>query len=299
MDGSPRLTLEDVVTADPSAVMGATYATTHWGLGRLAKVYDYATRLPYHIHPRLEHARLVGRKSKEEANHFPPDVDLGRHPETFFGVHPWIAEQRRHEVLLPYLVDWDSDLILRHSRAELEVPDEGFHVPAGILHAPGTAVTIESRVYSDVYAMLQAVVDGYPISKELLFHDVRPADRTNYGEAFLLGWPDWELNGDPYFYENRHLSPRLIDSSRQTGGEECWIYYNTLKFSGKKFDRSPSADLHDEGEGGLWRVRVEGAGELRRPLRSRRRARDGRAAGDVLPRSDPSRRIQRILMRRC
>ncbi len=29
------------------------------------------------------------------------------------------------------------------------------------------------------------------------------------GERFILELIDWEENGDPYFYENHHLSPRL------------------------------------------------------------------------------------------
>lgn len=248
-DGKSRLTLRDVVDASPGQIMGEAYASTHLGLGRLAKIFDYADRVPYHLHPRARHAALVGRNSKDEAYYFPEGFDLGRHPETFFGVHPWIAEQRAYDTLLPYLVDWDSDLILRHARAEVQVPTDGFHVPSGILHAPGTAVTIELQEDSDVFAMLQALSAGRVISKELLFKDVRPEDRESKGERFILELIDWELNGDPYFYENRHLGPRIIEASRQDAGEESWIFYNTTKFSGKKLVVRPGCtyDVRDEG----------------------------------------------------
>ena len=159
---------------------------------------------------------------------------MGAHPETFLGVLPSIVENEEYDILLPYLVDWDSDLILRHSVAYLQVVDEGFHVPSGVLHAPGSALTIELQEDSDVFAMLQAVVGGTAISKELLWKDVRPEDRERMGERFILELIDWEENGDPYFYENHHLSPRLIEGSRTRSGEEYWIYYNTTKFSGKK-----------------------------------------------------------------
>ena len=43
-------------------------------------------------------------------------------------MHPSIAEDKDYEVLLPYLEDWDSDLILRHSIAYVQVPEEGFHI---------------------------------------------------------------------------------------------------------------------------------------------------------------------------
>jgi hypothetical protein len=234
LEGGERLSLLEAVQADPVAIMGAHYAATHTGLGRLAKVFDYHGRLPLHLHQREEHAALVGRHSKDEAYYFPEAFDLGPHPETFFGVHPWISDSKSYDVLLPYLQDWNSDGILRYSRAYQQVAGEGFHVPSGVLHAPGTAVTIELQEDSDVFAMLQALNDGRIISKELLWKDVRPEDRELHGERFILELIDWEQNADPYFYENHHTPPKPIESSRQPGGEEHWIFYNTAKFSGKK-----------------------------------------------------------------
>jgi hypothetical protein len=249
-DHGERILLRDAVAADPAAVLGATYAATHpTGLGRLAKLFDYGYRLPYHVHPPQEFASLVGCNAKDESYHFPGGVDVGAHPETFFGVHPWIAEQKAHDTLLPYLVDWDSDLILRHARAELQVAGEGFHVPSGVLHAPGTALTLELQEDSDVLAMFQALNAGRIISKELLFKDVRPQDREEHGERFPLGFVDWELNGDPWFYENRHLSPQPVVGTAGDG-DETWIFYNTSKYSGKRLVLPP---------GGRHRLREPGA----------------------------------------
>jgi hypothetical protein len=200
----------------------------------LAKIFDYSTRLPLHLHQRSEHAALVGRRPKEEAYYFPPGVEMGPHPECFLGVHPSVAQGGNRALLLPHLQDWNSDLILQHSVAFLQVSEQGFHVPAGVLHAPGSALTIELQEDSDVFAMLQALNAGKIISKELLWKDVRTSDRETKGERFILELIDWETNADPYFYDNHHLSPQLIEESRQEGGEEYWIYYNTPKFSGKK-----------------------------------------------------------------
>ncbi len=259
LDGSHRVTLKEAVEADPRAILGEAYASTHAGLGRLAKIFDYGARLPLHLHQRPEHAALVGRHSKDEAYYFPPDVDMGPHPESFFGVHPSIVEERRFDVLLPYLVDWDSDLILRLTQGYVLVPEEGFHIPSGVLHAPGTALTIELQEDSDVLAMLQALNAGRIISKELLWKDVRPEDREEQGERFILELIDWDANGDPHFYENHHLSPQLIESSRQAGGEESWIYYNTTKFSGKKLVLKPGASYTSKDNGTynilVWRGR--------------------------------------------
>jgi hypothetical protein len=234
-----RMTLREAVEAAGDLVMGAEYAKTHKGLGRLAKIFDFASRIPYHLHQRQEDAALVGHNSKEEAYYFPEDVDPGQHPETFFGVHPSIVERKQYDVLLPYLVEWKDDLILRHARAYLLVPGEGFHLPAGGLHAPGTALTIELQEDSDVFAFLQALVAGKIVSKDLLFKDVRKQDRERLGERAVLNQVDWEVSGDPYFYENRHTSPQPVTEKKQPGGEESWIYYNTRKFSGKKLVVKP------------------------------------------------------------
>ena len=85
---------------------------------------------------------------------------MGPHPEAFLGLQPQMAEPANHERLLPYLVDWDSDLILQHSVAYLQVAEQGFHIPSGVLHAPGSALTIELQEDSDVFAMLQALNAG-------------------------------------------------------------------------------------------------------------------------------------------
>ena len=252
IEGAEPITLREAVDGDPVAIMGEEYSATHEGLGRLAKIFDYSTRLPLHLHQRQEHAALVGRRSKDEAYYFPPGVDMGPHPESFLGLHPSVAEAQNHALLLPFLEDWDSDQILQHSVGYTQVADEGFHIPSGVLHAPGSALTIELQEDSDVFAMLQALNAGRIISKELLWKDVRPEDRETKAERFILELIDWEANGDPYFYEHHHLSPQLIDGSRQDGGEESWIYYDTTKFSGKKLVvrpgrsyRSTDAGVHN------------------------------------------------------
>jgi hypothetical protein len=264
LDGDERITLKEAVEVAGPAILGGEYAKTHKGLGRLAKIYDFAARIPYHLHQRKQDAALVGRNPKEEAYYFPEDVELGPHPETFFGVHPFIVEQKQYEVLLPYLVDWKDDLILRHSRAYLLVPGEGFHLPSGVLHAPGTALTIELQEDSDVFAMLQALVAGKIISKDLLYKDVRQQDREERGERVILDHVNWEVSGDPYFYENRHTAPQLIEETNQAGGQEHWIYYNTTKFSGKRLVVKPGQSFTSQDKGVynvlVWRGRGRYAG---------------------------------------
>ncbi len=248
-----QITLKAAVKVAGDLVMGSQYHQEHAGLGKLAKIFDYAERLPYHLHQMKEHARLVGCNSKEEAYYFPEGVDMGPSPETYFGVHPYIARDSMQEVLLKYLKEWKDDTILQHSRAYKQIPGDGWHVPAGTLHAPGSALTIELQEDSDVFAMLQAKVGDTTIDKSLLFKDVTQADRERQGEASVLEMVNWEVNGDPYFYENRHTPQVPIENGGNGSGDEYWIFYNTDRFSGKKLVVKP---------GGTYRSIDKGAYNL-------------------------------------
>ncbi|MBN1298996.1 MAG: hypothetical protein JW997_04850 [Actinobacteria bacterium] len=250
-----EITLKDAVSLLPEAILGSKYSKNHKGLGRLVKIYDFASRIPFHIHQMEKDARLVGHNSKDEAYYFLDDAPIGPHPETFFGVHPYISEQKKYDILLPYLTEWKDDLILKHSRAYLNVPGEGFFLPSGVLHAPGTALTLELQEDSDVFAMLQALNAGKIISKDLLFKDVRKADREKYGEKIILEQIDWEVCGDPYFYENHHLESIPIKNNTQDGAQEYWIYYNTSKFSGKKLIIKPGKSFISK-ENGVFNIFV-------------------------------------------
>jgi hypothetical protein len=234
-----RWSLKAAVESAGDLIMGDEYAQTHSGLGRLAKILDYADRISFHYHQDEASAALVGCNPKEEAYYFLEDTDPGPRPETFFGVHPSIVEQQNYEILLPHLVDWKDDTILKHSRAYRQIPGEGFHVPAGVLHAPGTALTLELQEDSDVYAVLQAASGGQVNPKDILFQFIRPEDQAQHGERIILDQINWPVSGDPYFYENYRTMPQSVQAAPQDGGQEYWIFYNTAKFSGKKLVVKP------------------------------------------------------------
>ncbi|MEW6651967.1 MAG: hypothetical protein AB1394_00710 [Bacteroidota bacterium] len=260
IDYNRDITLKEAVECAPELIMGDEYSKTHNGLNRLAKIFDYEERLPYHIHQMQHHAKLVGCNSKEEAYYFPEGLPMGKSPETFFGVHPYIVEQKKYDVLLQHLIEWMDDSILQHARAFKQLPNDGFHVPSGTLHAPGTALTIELQEDSDVFAMMQAKCGAKMINKQLLFKDVRKEDRQALGEKIILEMINWEISGDPYFYENRHTPPVLISDSEMAN--EYWIFYNTTKFSGKKLVIKPGRKILSE-ENGVYNILVwNGKGEF-------------------------------------
>lgn len=262
LENDLSLTLKEAIYHAKELIMGEKYSQKYKDLGRLIKVLDCADRINFHYHQIDKDAALVGRKSKEEAYYFPVEAPLGPHPETFFGVHPYIVEQKKYDIILSHLIEWNSDLILRHSRAYIQVRDDGFHLPAGIPHAPGSALTIELQEDSDVYGNLQALYRGKIFSKDTLFHDIREEDKKKFGEKIVIYQIDWEKSGDPYFYENRRTPPILIKESIQVGGEEYWIFYNSKKFSGKKLIVYPNSDYLSKDRGAYTILVWKGRGKI-------------------------------------
>lgn len=249
------LLLLDALASSRELLMGEDYSRKYSTFGRLAKVFNFEKRLFYHLHQMQKDAELVGCNGKEEAYYFPEEVDLGADPVSFYGVHPYIADEKKYDLILPYLKDWNSDLILKHSRGYLQVRGEGLHLPAGIPHAPGTACAIELQEESDVFANLQALLNGKILSKDTLFKNIRKEDRERIGESIILNQIDWAKSGDPYFYENRRTVPVLIKESSRAGCEEYWIFYNTKKFSGKKLIVKPDQTCKSR-ENGVYNILV-------------------------------------------
>jgi hypothetical protein len=233
-DGA-SVTLKAAVEALPGEIMGEDYANLHKGLCRLPKIFDNADRLPFHIHQRQQDAEKIGKKSKEESYYFPPGLPMGPHPETFFGLHPFIVRENRKDIIAKCLEDWErTDKLLAFSRAYINMPDDGFHLPPGILHAPGSALTIELQEDSDVSGMFQGRLAHTLLDKGVLTRDIPQSELEERGMMAAVEQLDWEANGDPYFYENHHTPPVRVEGTNTASSEEWWIFYNPRKYSGVK-----------------------------------------------------------------
>jgi len=253
-DGS-QILLRDAVSAAGDLLLGKEQFEKYGGITMFTKLFDFAAPIPFHLHQMKQHTQPLGKGPKDEAYYFPEGVPTGSFPYTFLGVHPSLALPENRTKLIPYLEMWETDEILKFSRAYKLVPGEGFLVPSGTLHAPGTALTLEIQEASDVFAMFQGIAGGRPISRDLLWKDVDPMVQKRNDLLSILDLVNWQTSGDPYFYENYHTSAILVDSSRQSGGEEYWIFYGSTKFSGKKCVVRPGRNL-DCRERGAFTVLV-------------------------------------------
>ncbi len=69
-----NILLADAIKICGSSIMGVDYFRGHNSLGRLPKIYDYSTRVFFHIHQSGEFARRVGKNPKEEAYYFLEEI---------------------------------------------------------------------------------------------------------------------------------------------------------------------------------------------------------------------------------
>ena len=129
------------------------------------------------------------------------------------------------------------------------MPGEGFHLPPGILHAPGTALTLELQESSDIMAVLQAEIDGIKLNKKLLFNHIPAVAVAAKKERAVLDQIDWEACADPYFYENHRLRPLPVAGEMPAGVAEEWIWYNSTKFSGTRITLQPGKSYVSKGLG--------------------------------------------------
>ncbi len=196
----------------------------------LTKVFDPYDPIVFHFHARDEDVRRFpehfapNTSGKEEAYYFLPGPK-GRMPYTHVGLHSGVTTQE-----LIHAIEKGRDYILDLSPAFAQRYEEGFHVPAGIPHRPGTALTLELQQPSDVYTHLDWFSEGQKLSPQ----------QTHPGFDSLeqaLEFIDWQGSQVTHILDKFRLTPELIsDTQQQRHGEEAWIFppRMTRKFSGKR-----------------------------------------------------------------
>jgi hypothetical protein len=258
-----KVLLKDAVELCGNELLGADVMKKFGGWVMYSKFFDNQEPLPFHVHQTDERAADVGRKGKPEAYYFPKQLNNhgGWFPYTFFGLHPRTAKGDVKRCL----ADWDKgdNGILDLSRAYRLRPGTGWDVPPGILHAPGSLLTYEPQRASDVFGMFQSLVWDQYTPKELLFKDVPEAKKGDL--EYLVSLLDWDLNVDPFFYENRYMAPKPVkpvEEMHAAGYEELDIVYKSPWFSAKELTILPrrTAVIRDEGAYGA--IFIQGKGKM-------------------------------------
>jgi len=249
-----RVLMKEAVENLGDAILGADVMKREGGWNLLCKFFDNLGPIPHHMHQMEEHAKKVGRKGKPEAYYFPPQYNFtgNNFPYTFMGLEPGTTKDDVRKCLERW--NEGDNGILDHSKAYRLKPGTGWQIDAGILHAPGSLVTYEPQVNSDVFGMFQSIVEGRYVPWDLLVKDVPPENHHNLD--YIISMLDWDANVDPEFGKHRLMHPTPVKPEAEmhdAGYSEVWVTYSTPFYSAKELTIHPgrSAVIKDAEAYGL------------------------------------------------
>jgi hypothetical protein len=258
-----RFLLKEAVETAGDLLLGKEVMNREGGWNILCKFFDNLGPIPHHMHQNDEFAGRVGQKGKPEAYYFPPQFNQieNNFPHTFMGLEPGTTRDDVRRCL----ENWNKgdNGILNYSRAyRLEV-GAGWQVDPGILHAPGSLVTYEPQVNSDVFGMFQSLVEGRPVDWSLLVKDVPP--EHHHDLDYLVSMLDWDANVNPEFAKTNKVFPKEVRDGAEMesdGYREVWVTYGTRYYSAKELTVHPgrSVTIRDSAAYGL--IVTEGHGKL-------------------------------------
>jgi hypothetical protein len=249
-----KVLLKEAIETIGDQFLGSAVMQKYGGWNLLCKFFDNLGPIPHHLHQNDEFAARVGQKGKPEAYYFPPQYNFkdNHFPYTFMGLNPGTTQDDIRRCLKKWN-DGDNE-ILYLSRAYKLKPGSGWQIDPGILHAPGSLVTYEPQVNSDVFAMYQSLVEGRAVPWDLLIKDVPP--EHHHDLDYLIEMMDWPANTDPEFAEHRQFDPKPVcphAETEQCGYRENWVVYSTPHYSAKELTVLPgrSATIRDAAAYGM------------------------------------------------
>jgi hypothetical protein len=153
--------------------------------------------------------------------------------------------------------------ITNYSQAFRLEPGTGWDVPPGLLHAPGSMCTYEPQKASDVFAMYQSLVNEAIVPEELLWNGT-PKDKIGDIDS-LMEVIEWDLNVDPFLWQNRFMAPLPVSSEDEMKGNgyiENWICYKSDAFSAKELTVLPGASVTIRDNAAYGIIVMQGRGKM-------------------------------------
>ncbi len=231
----------------------------------LIKILDPALTIGFHFHARDEDVwkhprRFSGQRfGKDEAYYF-LDAPKGPIPYTHVGLLPGTTRRA-----LAAAIAAGGGRVLELSPVIHQRTGEGFFVPAGVPHRPGTALTLEVQEPSDVYTMLERESGGRILAPGEMHPGFASVDEA-------LAFVDLAAAVDPALLSRCRLTPEPVRGRHARGGREEWIFPPRLrKFSGKRLvvqtrfesvEDGPYVALVWRGRGQVNGVRIHTGSEL-------------------------------------
>jgi hypothetical protein len=225
------------------------------------------------MHHNEDQAAKVGQEGKPECYYFPPQLNsIGNNfPHTYFGLEPGVTKSDVRRCL----ENWNKgdNGILDLSKAYRLNPGTGWHVPACVLHAPGSLLTYEPQWGSDVFAMYQSMVEGRRVDWDLFVKDTPEPFKNDLD--YLVDQLDWDANVDPNFRDHHYLEPINDGETFTEGYQDRWVVYGKFGgpnrgahkgdrdlFSAKELTIEPGAKATIKDGGAYGLITVQGYGRI-------------------------------------
>lgn len=222
IDGS-RVQLKDALAACGDLLLGPGKT---WDV--LPKFFDNWHRIPNHLHPCDTHC-AKGLRGKPESYYFPEELNMGRNafPLSCFGVDPFFTDEQILSALRHYLAG-DNRLTDLGNMINL-VPGTGWFMPPCTLHAPGSLVTYELQVASDVTCIPESRVNDMVMPLDLIDRDIPvkiDAEGLEAVAEYILSMIRCKCSGnDKSFRLEYFRSP--VQARNDKEGSQKWIIYRT------------------------------------------------------------------------
>ena len=192
----------------------------------LPKFFDNWHRIPHHMHPCDRHVRpgLIG---KPESYYFPLELNMARnaYPATPMGVDSTYSDAQIVNYLRRYFAG-DNHLTDLANTINL-IPGTGWFMPACTLHAPGSLVTYELQVASDVTCIPESRVNDITMPSDLIDRDLPVTVSRDGFDAvceYMLSMIRCPDAGNSENFRQQYFRPPVCLREEKAGRQSFVIY---------------------------------------------------------------------------
>ncbi len=192
----------------------------------LPKFFDNWHRIPHHMHPCQEHVR-PGLTGKPESYYFPLELNMDKNasPATPMGVDAHYSDA---QILNYFSHYFKGDNRLTDLANTINIlPGTGWFMPPCTLHAPGSLVTYELQVASDVSCIPESRVNDMVMPPDLIDRDLPVTIARDGFEAvceYMLSMIRCSNSGNSQNFRKEYFRPPVKVRNEEAGVQSYTIY---------------------------------------------------------------------------